>query len=463
MKLEKKIGLVGGIGIVTGGVIGMGAYTLIPGIAAKAGEGAWLAILLALIVSVISVLPLIQLSSALPVAGAGYLYCSRLISPFAGLLASSMAILGGGSSLCLVALGIAQYLQIYFAITLDVYWLALLFIIAFYLIYQFGLKLLTALQVIMVIQMLLALLMYAAIVLKANRFHIVIGKPAEGFWFAVILAFNVCFGFQIVTELGEEMRQPKKNIPLALLLGAGMVMIIYMGILSAYLSEVGPALITQKPSLADTAKPYFNDAMNIFFMIGVLNAGITSYNAGAIALPREIFSMARDGMLPSFFARVNALNGNPGKAVFAMFSIVTLLILFTKGLSILGIIENYFGHHTNDIIEFFGFMTILGIMLLTIMSSIAAARLPYRYKERYVAAYIQIPHWLLNVFVIMSVLSSTTIVFIMIIEKPLIALIYILFSGLIGIYYLFRKWYLARKGLLLGSQHDIAIESNFTH
>jgi APA family basic amino acid/polyamine antiporter len=460
MKLEKKIGLLGGIGIVTGGVIGMGAYALIPGISAKAGEGAWLAVLLAMTVSLIGVLPLIQVASALPVAGAGYIYCSRLISPFAGLLVSSLAVMGGGSSLCLVALGIAQYVLIYFPVDMDVYWIAVLFVIGFYLIYQFGLKLLAALQIAMAVQMLLALLMYAFVLLKANHFEIVAGKPSEGFWFAVILAFNVCFGFQIIIELGEEMRQPKKNIPLSLIIGAAVVMVIYVCILSAYLSETGIEGARLKPSLAATAQPHFNTLMNIFFVIGVFNAGITSYNAGAIALPREIFSMARDRMLPSYFSKVNALNGNPGKAVNLMFVFVILLLLFGKLLDAGGIIAQHFGSKTDDVIEFFGFLTILGIMLLTIFVSIAAFRLPVVYPEKYAAAYIRFPRWLLIIFIIISVLSALLLIGIMAYEKSIVALIYFIYASLIAAYYIFRKNYLRAQGLQPGKVYDVFSENS---
>jgi amino acid transporter len=455
MKLEKKIGLLGGIGIVTGGVIGMGAFALIPGISARAGEGAWLAILLAMTISVISVLPLIQVASAIPVAGAGYLYCSRLIGPFTGILASSLAVMGGSSSLCLVALGIAQYVLIYFPLNTDPFWIAILFVTAFYLIYQFGLKLLAALQIAMSVQMLLALLMYAYVLLQANRFELVMGKPADGFWFAVILAFNISFGFQIIIELGEEMRHPKKNIPLSLIIGAIVVMIIYICILSAYLSETGIEGARLKPSLAATAQPYFNKFMNLFFIIGVFNAGITSYNAGAIALPREIFSMARDRMLPLYFSKVNPINGNPGKAVNLMFISVVLLLLFGKMLYNAGIIGQHFGHKTDDMIEFFGFLTILGIMLLTIFVSIAAFRLPDVYPDKYHAAYIRIPRRLLNIFIVVSITSATLLIAVMAYEKMIVAFIYCLYILVITVYYLFRKNYLLKQGLQPGKVYDI--------
>jgi APA family basic amino acid/polyamine antiporter len=460
LKLEKKIGLLGAIGIVTGGVIGMGAYALVPGITAKAGEGAWLAIMTAMIVSLIGVLPLIQISSALPVAGAGYVYCSRLISPFSGLLVSSLAIFGGCSSLCLIALGLAQYYLIYFPADIDAFTVATIFIVGFYALYQVGLKLLAALQIAMGIQMLLALLMYAYVLLNQNDFQLVAGSPSEGFWFAVILAFNICFGFQIIIELGEEIKNPERNIPLALILGAGVVMIIYLAILSAYLGEVGAEGAKLKPSLASTAQPYFNQFMNIFFILGVICAGVTTYNAGAITLPREIFAMARDRMLPFYFSKVNEKNGNPGNAVNLFFAFVLLFLFAGKILQSAGVIERFFGPRLDDVIEFYGFLTILGILLLTVFVSFAAFRMPAMFPERYAKAYIRFPKWLLNVFVAVSILSSLLLVGIMTYEKSVVAVIYMLYTSLVVAYYIFRKNYLQSKGLQVGRIYDALEEKN---
>jgi len=58
MKLERTIGLPGGVALVIGGVIGMGIYALIAAVSAQAGSALWLAFLIAIIISIIGVLPL---------------------------------------------------------------------------------------------------------------------------------------------------------------------------------------------------------------------------------------------------------------------------------------------------------------------------------------------------------------------------------------------------------------------
>lgn len=450
LKLEKKIGLAGGIGIVTGGVIGMGAYALIPGIASNAGSGAWLAILTALIISLISVLPLIQISSALPVAGAGYFYASRLLHPLAGVLASGWAIIGGCSSLSLISLALSDYILDFYPLGINAFQLSMLFVVLFYLVYQFGLKLLTTLQISMVVQMLISLIIYAIVMLANNDYEIVAGPPAAGFGIAVVLAFNVCFGFQIIIEMGEEMHNPKKNIPLSLIFGSIVIMIIYIAILSGYLSETGIEGAKLKPSLSETAQPYFNIFMHYFFLLGVMNAGITSFIAGAIALPREIYSMARDQTLPLFLTKISPKSGVPIYSVNLFFIMVLLLLGFGYLMDEMGVISHFFGSAKDNKIEFFGFSTIMGIMLLTIVICISAFRLPKLYPENFKTAYIQFPPWLLNTFIVISFCSSLALLLLISIEKWIIPAIYLLATFKLLLFFYFRKKYLKSKGLRIG-------------
>jgi len=254
--------------------------------------------------------------------------------------------------------------------------------------------------------------------------------------------------------MGEEITNPKRNIPLALIIGAGVIMVIYLGILSGYLSEVGVEGAKLKPKLIDTAQPYFNTFMNIFFITGVFFAGMTSYNAGAIALPREIFSMARDKTLPSRFSKINTTNGNPANAVDLFFVIVIAMLSGGYLLHESGVIAPYFGNELDGLIEFYGFMTILGIMMLTIFISISAFRLPTLYPTPYQQAYIKFPVWLLRVFVVVSILSSASLIIIMSAEKIIIPIIYFCFTLLIIALYYFRKKQLQQQGIAIGKVYD---------
>jgi len=446
MKLQKKVGLAGGTAIVVGGVIGMGAYALIPAITFKAGSAAWLAMSIALVVSLVSVLPLIQISSALPVAGGGYMYASRLISPLTGTVTSFWAILGGASSLCLISVGLVDYFSAFILVQLSPHVAAIILIASFYIFYLFGIKLLSNLQIIMSVQLLVALFIYCVPTLYQSHFSISIGMPqSSSFFLAVILCTNLCLGFQIIIELGEEMHEPEKNIPRSLLIGAATIFLIYVAIVFAYTGIVGIDNLASKPKLIDTARPFLSNPLIWFLQLGMISAGLTSYNGAAIALPREIFAMSRDRTLPEFLSRTTK-NGNPMNAVTFFFLFVIIELVVGQILDSLGIVGRFFG---TDVIEFYGFMTIMGIMLLTISISASAYKLPMQFTEQYNKAYIKFSKPVLNFFIFISLTFSLLLILI-ICTKWIVPLLYIVFTTAVLLYFFLRKNNLKGRNIEIG-------------
>lgn len=240
LRLGRSIGLAGGIALVVGGVIGMGIYALIAAVAAQAGSALWIAFTLAMIVSAVGVAPLIQIASALPRAGGGYLYASRLIDPLTGTQTSSWAILGGASSTAMVALGMAGYAAPYLPFAVPVRVLAVLLPLVFFALYLFGLRLAASLQMILAAQLILALGIYGVAGAAGRDLTLSFDLPrgAGGLIMATILCYSVCMGFQVVAEMGEEMRNARRNIPLALLFGGGIVLVVYILVGTVFISSV---------------------------------------------------------------------------------------------------------------------------------------------------------------------------------------------------------------------------------
>lgn len=461
MKLEGKIGLPGGVALVVGGVIGMGVYALIPNIAANAGYASWLAIAIALGISILGVLPLIQISSAIPVAGGGYLWCSRMLHPLAGVLVSFWAVLGGGSSVCVVAYALAELLLPMAAPYLPGTWsphlFAALIIGAFYAFYLTGLRLLTSVQILMSLQLLIALCIYAFAVGFTEGVEYNFSLPyTSTFSRAIILAFNVCLGFQIIAELGEEMKDPKRNIPLSLLIGGICILLAYITVTMAYIGIVGAdnleAFSKVDSPLIESSRQILSPGWVQFIALGAIFAALTSFNAGAIALPREIFSMARDKTLPSLFGKVNPKTQSPNWAVTVFFGFVIVSLLLGHYFDSIGLLDQFFQLKK---IDYYGFMAVCGIMLLTVFVSISAIRLPKLYPAQYKAAYFRMKPWVLNTIAGFSILNSGGFVLLLATEAKLVGIIYLIFTAIVVGYYFYRKNYLAKQGVQIGRYHDI--------
>lgn len=427
MKLQRNIGLTEGVAIVTGSVIGMGAFVLLPIVCAQAQGAAWLAVALAVGISMVSMMPLIQLGSAWPVAGGGYAYGSRLLSPTLGVLLSWWGVLGGAAALALVAYGLVESFRGYLPPGLSLHLVALAIVMLFYLVQYAGLRMLAALQVVLVVQMLVALLCYAFAALGAEGHGFHPAMPSDtGFLIGLAVAFNICLGFQVVVELGEEMCSPERNIFRTLVIGAGIILGIYLLLVAAFSHLVGAIGMDDRPDLIMTALPIMPEWGVRFLQLGVIGAALTSFNGTAIAIPREIYAQGRGGALPRVFGELDR-NGSPRHAVALYFALVAALLLLGALLDSLGVLAHFFGR---DAIEFYGFITVCGILLLTIGLCVAAWRLPHEMPEVYAQAKVRLNPATLRASIIVSVVCNTVLIALMC-SKWIVPLVIIIFGTMI--------------------------------
>lgn len=468
MKLERNIGLLGGVGIVVGGVIGVGVFVFIPSIAANTAGAIWLAILGALAISLLGVLPIIQLSSALPIAGGGYLWCGRLLSPLWGTLVSNWALFGGSCSVAVVTVAMASYLNTYFDPGISVHVLSMIIIGIFYLIFRMGLKLQMTFQVILSAQMIGALILYFFVVGLGTPGNFTMSTNVnEGFALGLAMAFNVCFGFQIIAEMGEEMKHPGRNIPLALLIGSTTIFLIYVGASMAYLKVAGGDSVTTDtltnylnapnpahPPFIRTAAETSGNFMVGMLLLAAIGAGLTSLNAGIVALPRELFTQARDGALPTYFSVINKRTKTPLRASTLFIGVVFLIMIIGQVVDSLG----YIGPNQafKKVTDFYGLMTVYGILLMTIFASVASFRLPSVFPEQYKNAYFRMPPWLLYIVATLSIVSSVGLLaLVFFTDTKVVLFIFIGITALIVLYYFLRVNYLKKQGKQLGSTFNL--------
>jgi APA family basic amino acid/polyamine antiporter len=160
---------------------------------------------------------------------------------------------------------------------------------------------------------------------------------AAGWLQGLIVVMFVYSGWNAAAYMAEEVRDPGRNLPLALALGTAAVTIIYLLINVLYLSVIPIGeLVTVKGSVMDVAAERLlgvraGDIMGIVSIIS-LAAGI---NAWTFAGPRIYFAMARDGVFLPQAARVHPTYKTPAISVTAQAAWATVLIL-TGSLDALG-------------------------------------------------------------------------------------------------------------------------------
>lgn len=421
VKLARTINLAGATALVVGAVVGAGIYIMVANIAALSGTAIWLALLIAMSISLVGVLPLIQLAGALPRDGAGYFFTSRLLGPYIGVVTSFCILLGGGASTCVVAMTLSSYVQPWFTF-LNENQVAAGLTALFYVIYLFGMRLAMSLQVVMAIQFIIALVLYAVFGAMHTDLEMTVTPPhGTGLFIqAILIWYATCMGFQVVAEMGEEIKNARRNIPLALLFGGIIVAILYTIVSVIFVSvtkQEGIDVISMTQPLSETAERFMSPRMLLFLNLGAFTAGFTSFNAAAIALPRELFAQARDGMLPVVFSKISPRTHTPQIAVGVFFIFVIGMLL------------------SNQAKDFYSLTAGIGILVMSSLLCVASLRLRKKYPERYAGAYIRLPFWLLVVCTTITILASLVLGTALALEMYQVLVVYGVWIALVTIWY----------------------------
>ena len=158
-----------------------------------------------------------------------------------------------------------------------------------------------------------------------------------GWLLGLIVVMFVYSGWNAAAYMAEEVRNPGRNLPLALALGTGAVTVIYILINVLYLKVIPiQELVTLKGSVLDVAAERLigvraGDIMGVVSIIGL----VASVNAMTFAGPRVYFAMARDGVFLPAAARIHPVYRTPWIAIAGQALWATILIL-TGSLDALG-------------------------------------------------------------------------------------------------------------------------------
>lgn len=135
-------------------------------------------------------------------------------------------------------------------------------------------------------------------------------------------------GWNAAVYVGEEIKNPQRNIPVALILGTLIVMGLYLGLNLLYVTTLSVEEMSGVLEIGvKTAERVFNENIALFFKLGITLGLISVLSAMILAGPRVYYAMARDGIFLKIFSRVNPENGIPVFSVFLQAGIAIFMIL----------------------------------------------------------------------------------------------------------------------------------------
>jgi APA family basic amino acid/polyamine antiporter len=141
---------------------------------------------------------------------------------------------------------------------------------------------------------------------------------ALGAQFAVSLIF-VMFaysGWNAASYVAEEIKDPERSLPLALLLGTALVVLLYLALNVAFVYAL--ALGEMKGVVAvgaASSDALFGRCIGNFFSAAMAGALLSSISAMSLVGPRVYYAMGRDGCFPAGAAQVHPRWGTPVKAI----------------------------------------------------------------------------------------------------------------------------------------------------
>lgn len=139
---------------------------------------------------------------------------------------------------------------------------------------------------------------------------------------AAILIFYAFTGFESIAVAAEDMENPQKNLPIAIIITMILVSIIYVLTQTVAIGTLGSKLAVSATPVADSANTFFGGFGGMLVTAGTL-VSIGGINiAAAFITPRSGVALAEDGLLPKVVAKKN----NAGTPYVAIIITVVLAI-----------------------------------------------------------------------------------------------------------------------------------------
>jgi APA family basic amino acid/polyamine antiporter len=423
--INEQIGLWGGVGLLVGTAIGMSLFVIPTQMLVQAGPSVTIAMLISVIPMVFGVLGLLQVGGAIPVAGGIYVYGSRLVGPYWGMLAISLPVLAIWSYLLFAALGAAEYVGFFvetFSLvpTIPALAVMLVLLVGFTVLNYRGVRFVVQAQLAMVGLLLVGLLAFVVTGLlnvEIGNFTPMFpdgeGEPfAEGispFLIAVVTLYIPLQGFGIIIEIGEELEDPVTNIPRVLGIGMAIVTLISVAVVLVLVGVIefdaaqellgAPEEADQSSGgLANVATTFTHTGVAVLIGFGALIGAATTINTLITSYSRTIMRAARDDVIPSAFAVLHERYNTPHRAILTL--TVPPIVLSPVVLVVDPLVAV-------DALDWLVVVVVSGIFVAFAVLGVALWRLPTVFPQRYEHSLYRLPMPVLKVVAVGNIAIST--------------------------------------------------------
>jgi APA family basic amino acid/polyamine antiporter len=319
MDLKRTLNLFDATAIGIGAIIGAGIFVVLGVAVGYAGPAVVISMVIAGVVAMFTSLSFAELSSAIPKEGGTYQYAYEMISPSVAFVSGCMWLFGqtvAGSAVCL---GLASYLVGLFPADvrslIPVHVVAVSAALALTALNLMGMKHSAKVNNFLVVTKILILCFFIVVGVFAVNPNNYSDFAPNGF-FGILQGAGFIFfaylGFGRIAALGEEVENPKKTLPLAILiaLAASVVLYVTTGLIATGLKDYASLGRSSSPlAVAAAATGSFPVVATI--SVGALIATVSVLLTNLLGLSRVSFAMARNGQIPKSLAKIHLKLGTP--------------------------------------------------------------------------------------------------------------------------------------------------------
>ncbi len=338
--LKRELGISGATMMGLGSIIGTGVFVSIGIAAGITGPSVILAVMVGAVVALFNGLSSAQLAASHPVAGGSYEYGYKYLNPALGFTAGWLFLLAKSASAATAALGFAAYLTN--ILLLSRVWLvplALAVVMLLTVIVFMGLRRSNQVNTFIVSLTLLALFVF--ILLGFSNVTVNFAVNLQPFWqdtsvsrffYACALMFVAYTGYGRIATMGEEVVNPQRTIPRAIISTLVLTMLLYSAVAVVAVATVGaPSLGTftlqQAAPLESVAKAMQRPLLPQLIALAAMTAMLGVLLNLILGLSRVLMAMGRRKDMPVVFARLNSAATTPSAAVIMMGVVIAGLVL----------------------------------------------------------------------------------------------------------------------------------------
>lgn len=345
-RLKAQLGVFGATMMGLGSIVGTGVFVSIGIAAGIAGPSVVLAVFIAALVAICNGLSSAQLAASHPVSGGTYEYGYRYLNSWLGFLAGWLFLLAKSASAATAALGFAGYLLLVSGGGRA--WLvpvALAAVVALTVVVLSGIQRSNVANIAIVSVTMLSLAFFVLAGLPQVSpaqflpfFANAAGEPVAmgALLHASALMFVAYTGYGRIATMSEEVHEPRRTIPQAIILTMLVTMGLYLAVASVGIGVVGAGTLSgaaqgttgmQPAPLAVAAQAFKIPFASHILSIGAITAMLGVVLNLILGLSRVVLAMGRRRDMPAALARLNQEQTAPSSAVILVGFLIAGLVL----------------------------------------------------------------------------------------------------------------------------------------